>query len=114
MQDRVRKSVIFCDKEVKIFRSIDISVSSANSRLKWGSFLDIPRADVSDTVEARDPGRRLLGGGVGARSCPPSAMPRRYKGSSTPSGGGRTGSHSRKVCTGFKTWQKFEISGFVC
>lgn len=74
--------------------------------LKWVRFLDIPRADVSDTVEARDPGRRLLGGGVGARSWPPSVMPWRYKGSSTPSGGVRVGSHSGKECRRFKTRQK--------
>lgn len=79
---------------MEIIKVIDISVLSANSLLKRRTFWDIPRADVSDTVEARDPGRRLLGGGVGARSCPPSTIPRRYKGSSIPSGGEGQG-HTR-------------------
>lgn len=34
---------------------------------------DLPRAEDSDTVEALDPGRRLLGGGVGAANWPPSS-----------------------------------------
>lgn len=59
---------------------------------------DVPRADADDseTSEAWEPGRRLLGGGVGSR--PPTAPTVAKDGtSSTPGAGKRLGSHTGSV-----------------